>query len=91
MTSQWVTTEIANALDKKQRNGRRVLFPVSLVPFERVREWKNFNADIGTDAAREIHEYYIPDFTGWGRGPRPLQGGLRQAAEGAEGGGAGRC
>jgi uncharacterized protein YjbI with pentapeptide repeats len=65
MTSQWVKTEIANALDKEQRNGRRVLFPLSLVPFDRVREWKNFIADIGIDAAREIREYYIPDFTGW--------------------------
>lgn len=65
MSSRWVKTEIANALDKEQRTGRRVLFPVSLVPFDRVREWKQFNADIGLDVAREIREYYIPDFTGW--------------------------
>ena len=65
MGSRWVKTEIANALEKEQRSGRRMLFPVSLVPFERVREWKTFNADVGLDAAREIREYYIPDFTGW--------------------------
>ena len=69
MTSRWVKTEIANALDKEQRTRKRVLFPVSLVPFDRVREWKNFNADIGIDAAREIREYYIPDFTDWDKDP----------------------
>jgi hypothetical protein len=42
-----------------------VLFPISLVPFDTIREWKNFDADIVKDSAREIREYYIPDFSEW--------------------------
>jgi hypothetical protein len=37
----------------------------SLVPFERIREWRAFDADIGKDPAREIREYFIPDFSNW--------------------------
>ena len=65
MASEWVKTEIANARQKELAQGRQVLFPISIVPFEKVREWKAFDADTGKDSAREIREYYIPDFTGW--------------------------
>lgn len=36
-----------------------------LVPFDAIREWTNFDADSGKDSAREIREYYIPDFSDW--------------------------
>jgi hypothetical protein len=36
-----------------------------LVPFEKIREWKAFEADTGKDSAREIREYFIPDFSHW--------------------------
>jgi hypothetical protein len=65
MRSEWVTTEIAKARQRELREHRQVLFPIALVPFERIREWNCFDADIGKDTAREIREYYIPDFTGW--------------------------
>jgi hypothetical protein len=42
-----------------------VLFPIRLVSFESLREWKYFDADIGKDSAREIREYFIPDFSTW--------------------------
>jgi hypothetical protein len=29
------------------------------------RQWKLFDADIGMDSAREIREYFIPDFSRW--------------------------
>jgi hypothetical protein len=35
------------------------------VPFARVREWRAFDADTGKDSAREIREYFIPDFSNW--------------------------
>jgi hypothetical protein len=65
MASEWVKTEIALALQKQRNAGRKVLFPISLVSFEKIRPWKCFDADIGKDSAREIREYYIPDFSNW--------------------------
>jgi hypothetical protein len=42
-----------------------MLFPVSLVPFDQVRSWKLFAADIASDSTREIREYFVPDFSAW--------------------------
>jgi hypothetical protein len=65
MSSEWVKSEIANARKKELDTGKRVLFPISLVPFETVRGWTNFDAETGKDSAREIREYFIPDFSEW--------------------------
>jgi hypothetical protein len=65
MNSEWVKTEIASARAREVREGRRMLFPISLVPFEAIKEWKAFDADRGKDSAREIREYFIPDFSNW--------------------------
>ena len=65
MNSKWVKTEIANAREREHREGKRLLFPVGLVPFEMVSKWKLFDADRGDDSAREIREYFIPDFSNW--------------------------
>jgi uncharacterized protein YjbI with pentapeptide repeats len=65
MASPWVKTEIAKARAKENSQRRRVLFPVRLVPFENVRAWEQFDADVGGDTAKEIREYYLPDFSGW--------------------------
>jgi hypothetical protein len=42
-----------------------MLFPIRLLEFEKVREWKYFDADIGKSSAKEIREYFIPDFSNW--------------------------
>jgi hypothetical protein len=63
--SEWVKTEIANARQREIREGRQMLFPISLVPFGRIKEWKAVDADTGKDSAREIREYFIPDFSDW--------------------------
>jgi uncharacterized protein YjbI with pentapeptide repeats len=65
MNSTWVKTEIANARAREQRQNRQMLFPITLVPFGRIKEWKCFDADIGIDSAREIREYFVPDFSNW--------------------------
>jgi uncharacterized protein YjbI with pentapeptide repeats len=65
MKSAWVKTEIANARRQELAKRRRVLFPISLVPFNKIRSWQQFNADIGEDTAKEIREFHIPDFSGW--------------------------
>jgi uncharacterized protein YjbI with pentapeptide repeats len=65
MDSEWVKTEIANARQREIREKRQMLFPISVVPYERIKEWKAFDADTGKDSAREIREYFIPDFSNW--------------------------
>jgi hypothetical protein len=39
--------------------------PRHVVPFDRIRSWKLPDADTGIDSAREIREYFIPDFSNW--------------------------
>ena len=65
MNSEWVKTEIANARKRELREQRQMLFPVRLIGFETLRDWECFDADTGKDSAREIREYYIPDFSDW--------------------------
>ena len=65
MSSRWVKTEIANARMKEDQQKRQMLFPISLVPFNRIGSWKLFDADRGVDSAREVREYFIPDFSNW--------------------------
>jgi hypothetical protein len=65
MDSEWVKTEIANARRREVTEKTRVLFPIRLVDFETIKNWTCFDADIGKDSAREIREYFIPDFSHW--------------------------
>jgi hypothetical protein len=65
MSSEWVMTEIAKARRREVRDRTRVLFPISLAPFTALRDWECFDADTGKDSAREIREYFIPDFGNW--------------------------
>jgi hypothetical protein len=65
MNSNWVKTEIANARAREAQQHRQMLFPITLVPFERIKAWKLFDADTGIDSAREIREYHVPDFSDW--------------------------
>jgi hypothetical protein len=65
MNSEWVNTEIAKARKREVKEGKRVLFPVRLVEFDVLRNWECFDADTGKDSAREIREYFIPDFSNW--------------------------
>jgi hypothetical protein len=68
MASEWVKTELAKALKREAAEKKRMLFPVALVPYDpAIKEWECFDGDRGKDSAREIREYYIPDFSGWER------------------------
>ena len=42
-----------------------MLFPIRLAPFDRIKSWKLFDADTGIDSARQIREYFVPDFSNW--------------------------
>lgn len=64
--SDWVKIEIAKALRREIREKKQVLFPVRVgISFEQLKDWEYFDADIGKSSAREIREYYIPDFSNW--------------------------
>ncbi len=65
MTSTWVNREIFKARERELREKRRVLFPIRLCSFEELRDWKLEDGDSGQDLAREIREYFIPDFSNW--------------------------
>jgi uncharacterized protein YjbI with pentapeptide repeats len=65
MNSEWVKTEIAKARKREDEEKRRVLFPIRLVNYESIKEWECFDADRCKDSAREIREYFIPDFSNW--------------------------
>jgi uncharacterized protein YjbI with pentapeptide repeats len=65
MASEWVKTEIAKARKRELKEKQRVLFPLALVEFEFLHDWECFDADTGKDSAREIREYFIPDFSRW--------------------------
>jgi len=65
MSSNWVKTEIANARQREEREKKNLLFPITLAPMEEVKKWKLFDADLGIDSAREVREYFIPDFSKW--------------------------
>jgi hypothetical protein len=60
-----VKTEIYHARQQEVAENRGKLFPISLVDFDAIRQWKAFDADIGKDRAREVREYFIPDFSQW--------------------------
>lgn len=65
MRSEWVITEIQRARETEIREGRRKLFPISIVGFDKVKAWSRFDAETGKDLAKEVREYFIPDFSNW--------------------------
>ena len=65
MGSEWVKSEIRRALRKEYQTKRKTLFPIRLVSFGELEDWRLFDADLGKDLAAEVREYYIPDFSKW--------------------------
>jgi hypothetical protein len=82
MKSPWVKTEIRKARKREIEEKRRVLFPVSIVPFTDIRMWESFYADEGIDLAEEIREYYIPDFSNWEKDQDSYLKGLKKLLDG---------
>jgi hypothetical protein len=65
IASDWVKMEIKKAAKRQMQEKRDVLFPVSLVPFNTLRDWECWDGDLAKDLAAEIREYLIPDFSQW--------------------------
>ena len=58
--SGWVQREIRTAVKRERRENRRVLFPISLVPFEALKEWELWDSDLQLDLAQEILGIFHP-------------------------------
>jgi hypothetical protein len=63
MSSEWVRTEVYKARQRELKEKRQMLFPIALVDFKVIREWEYYDSDTGKDLARELREYFIPDFS----------------------------
>jgi len=62
MNSEWVQYEISEARRREKDEARRVLFPISIVSFDKMKDWV-IEDDQSPDLAKEIRKYYIPDFS----------------------------
>jgi hypothetical protein len=65
LKSSWVKFEFVHARKREEGEGVQHLLPISLVPFDTLREMILFDADTGMDLAKEIREYFIADFSNW--------------------------
>jgi uncharacterized protein YjbI with pentapeptide repeats len=65
INSKWVRDEIRRARTAEVSENRRKLFPIRLVDYKEIEQWKSFYADLAEDVAEEIREYFIPDFSNW--------------------------
>jgi uncharacterized protein YjbI with pentapeptide repeats len=65
MESEWVRWEISNARTREIKEGKQVLFPIRLCPYDALRDWKCAGPHPGSDLAPEVREYFIPDFSNW--------------------------
>ncbi len=81
LASDWVDHELHRARRRETKDRMRMLYPVRLVSMNRLKEWELFDADTGRDTAREIREYYIPDFSGW-KDPAVLETAIDQLLDG---------
>ena len=66
MRSNWVQFEILTALERERSEGRDILFPISLVDFDRIQRWQCRDPDTGRDMAKAVREYHIlGEFKDW--------------------------
>jgi tetratricopeptide (TPR) repeat protein len=65
LRSDWVKTEICEALKGRGRRKRAKLFPIRLVSMDVIDKWECFDADSGKDLAREVRQYPVGDFSNW--------------------------
>lgn len=65
LKSSWVRTELVAAFKREHTGGGRVLFPVSLLPFDQLRDWSLFDPDTGLDIAHAVRSYFVLDFSNW--------------------------
>jgi hypothetical protein len=64
MRSNWVLNEIRRTRLAEKREGRRKLFPVRVIDFERIKEWELPDSS-GEDLAEVVRRSFIRDFSNW--------------------------
>lgn len=64
-SSERIMNEIYDTRRQEAVENRRKLFPISLVAYDTIRQWKAFDAHMSRVTGKEIPEYFIPDFTKW--------------------------
>ena len=65
LTSRWVTYGVVHAREREKRDGIQRFLPISLSPFDTLKDWTIPDPDTGSDTAREVREYFIADFSNW--------------------------
>lgn len=78
MKSPWVEYEILRAREREVCDKHRILFPIAIVPYHVIRQWRLFSSDEGRDLAREIREYFIPNFSCWRTDPESYRRSLER-------------
>ncbi len=63
--SPWVNFEIRRAREKEKITGSDILFPISLLEFEDLRNWTSIDTDTGEDLARVVRQFHVQDFSNW--------------------------
>ena len=56
---------MTNTIVRPNSGGETCQLAIVFVAFETLRDWECFDGDTGKDSAREIREYFIPDFSNW--------------------------
>ena len=65
MASHWVRHEITQAIEREDREKRKVLFPIGLAPYRTIKAWSAFDPKTGKDVAERVRAFHIPDFSTW--------------------------
>jgi uncharacterized protein YjbI with pentapeptide repeats len=65
MNSEWIKSEIIKTIKREEKEGKRILYPISLVRSNKIEEWDFIDRESGRNLARELRKYFIPCFSGW--------------------------
>jgi uncharacterized protein YjbI with pentapeptide repeats len=65
ISSSKVAHEIKRARIREKELGKQMLFPISLIEWESLKDWELFDTDLGIDLATMLRAYHIPTFLNW--------------------------
>jgi TIR domain len=81
MKSERVKSQIRKARLAELKGCTRKLFPIRLVDMQTIKEWECIDPDTKKDAAVEIREYWIADFSNW-HDPDAFEAAFKRLLEG---------
>lgn len=65
LKSDWVKHELRKAVKREDKEQKQILFPISLISFDSLKNWEFFDNSTGIDIAERVREYFIPVFDNW--------------------------